>query len=294
MATRNRAGLIGTALTAALALAPMAMAEEGTVAAADGTAIAYEVTGEGAPALVFVHCWACNRDFWRGQIDTFAADHRVVAIDLPGHGASGRDRAAWTLEAYADDVATVVETLDLSPVVLVGHSMGGPVSLLAAARLGARVESVVCADTLHDAAFEMPEEAIEGWRQAFEADYEGGMRQGIEGMVPDDEALRAWIGDEAMKADPDAIMALIPAFASFDLGAALEAASVPVRCINAVPYGPYAIPTAVETNRRYGDFDAVEMDGVGHYLHLEKPDAFNAHMRDMLDEIGRASGRERV
>lgn len=272
-------------LAAVAVLMPTAKADEGSIHAADGSMISYSVEGIAEPALVFVHCWACNRDFWREQTAAFAADHTVVALDLPGHGASGRDREVWTLDAYADDVVAVVEALGLDRVVLVGHSMGGPVSLLAAAKLEGRVEGVICADTLHDAEFEMPEDAMQGWLQAFEADYEAGMRQGIEGMVPNDSALREWIAAEAMKADRDAMMALIPAFAGFDLGAALEAADVPVRCINAVPYGPYAIPTAVETNRQHGDFDAVLMDGVGHYLQLERPDEFNTNMRALLEEL---------
>jgi pimeloyl-ACP methyl ester carboxylesterase len=286
-----RARLNCFAFLALLAVASEARADghEGTIKAADGTTIAYEVRGDGEPALVFVHCWSCNRGFWREQLGLFAEDYTVVALDLPGHGASGRDRATWTLEAYADDVSRLVEELDLDRVVLVGHSMGGPVSLLAAVRLKERVAGVVCADTLHDAAFKMPEEALQGWLQSFEQDYEAGMRQGIASMVPKDEALRAWIVEEALKADREAMMALIPELGAFDVADALSAVDVPVRCVNAVPYGEYALPTAIETNRRYADFDAVLMDDVGHFLQLERPEAFNARMREMLEQIARGT-----
>ena len=286
-----RARLNCFAFLALLAVASEARADghEGTIKAADGTTIAYEVRGDGEPALVFVHCWSCNRGFWREQLGLFAEDYTVVALDLPGHGASGRDRATWTLEAYADDVSRLVEELDLDRVVLVGHSMGGPVSLLAAVRLKERVAGVVCADTLHDAAFKMPEEALQGWLQSFEQDYEAGMRQGIASMVPKDEALRAWIVEEALKADREAMMALIPQLGAFDVADALSAVDVPVRCVNAVPYGEYALPTAIETNRRYADFDAVLMDDVGHFLQLERPEAFNARMREMLEQIARGT-----
>jgi pimeloyl-ACP methyl ester carboxylesterase len=279
-----RAVLACAALTAAMA-ATAAGAEEGTVEAADGTAVAYEVQGAGEPALVFIHCWACNRSFWREQVDVFGADHQVVTLDLPGHGASGRDRTEWTLEAYGDDVARVVEALDLPSVVLVGHSMGGPVSLLAAAKLGDRVEGVICADTLHDAEFKMPAEAEQGWIDSFRQDYEGAMLQGMASMVPKDEALRDWILAEALRADRDATMALIPAMGGLDIPAAMSAVDVPIRCINAVSSGGYTMDTAVDTNRRYADFDAVLMDGVGHFLHLERPAEFNQHMADMLEAI---------
>lgn len=271
---------------AAVALgAAGACAEERTTEADDGTAIAYEVRGEGDPALVFVHCWSCNRAFWREQADVFAADHRVVLIDLPGHGASGRDREAWTLAAYGDDVARVADAEGLGQVVLVGHSMGGPVALLAAAALGDRVEGVICVDTLHDAEFSMPEEVQQGWAQSFAGDYEGAMREGMGWLVPTDAALRAWVLEQALQADRGAVTALIPELGAFDTRAALSALDAPVRCINAVPWNDYALATAVGTNRRYADFDAVLMDGVGHFPHLERPGEFNGHLRALLEAI---------
>jgi len=259
--------------------------EDRTVAAADGTPIVYDVRGSGQPALVFIHCWACDRSFWREQLDTFAADHTVVAIDLPGHGASGRDREEWTLEAYADDVVRVVDDLDLDRVVLVGHSMGGPISLLAAARLGEGAEGVVCVDALHDAEYTWPEEEVQAWIAGMEEDYEGTMRAGVAALVPGDSALATWIAERGLLADREALLALIPEDQAFDLAGALAAADVPVRCINAAPYGPFSIPTAIETNRSYADFDASIMDGVGHYLHLERPVEFNRRLRETLQEM---------
>lgn len=258
---------------------------EGTVTAADGTPIAYEVRGEGDPALVFIHCWACNRSFWREQLDAFAADHTVVALDLPGHGASGRERREWTLARYADDVARVVHALKLDRVVLVGHSMGGPVSLLAAARLGDRATGVLCVETLHDAEFEWSEEAGQQWIASFEEDYEGMMRSAIAGMVPGDEEVRDWITARALQADREAMVGLLHEFEGFDMAAALSAVDAPVRCVNAAPYGDFALPTAIETNRRYADFDATIMDGVGHYPQLERPEEFNRRMRELLVEM---------
>lgn len=275
------------ALLAALASACGRAPPEGeqTVAAADGTPIVYEVRGAGDPALVFIHCWACDRSFWRGQFAAFAADHTVVALDLPGHGASGRDRREWTLAGYANDVVRVVDALDLERVIVVGHSMGGPVSLLAAARLGERAAGVVCVDALHDAEFEWSEEAGRQWIARFEEDYEGLMRTAVSGMVPGDKELRDWIIAQALRADREAMLALLHEFEDFDLAEALSAVDVPVRCVNAAPYGEFALPTAIETNRRYADFDAVIMDGVGHYLHLERPEEFNRRMRELLAEL---------
>jgi pimeloyl-ACP methyl ester carboxylesterase len=59
----------------------------GTANSTDGVTIRYHVTGDDyEPALVFVHCWSCNRRFWDDQLAYFARDHKVVRLDLAGHG----------------------------------------------------------------------------------------------------------------------------------------------------------------------------------------------------------------
>ena len=102
---------------------------------ADGVPIQYDVQGSGAPALVFVHSWCCNRHYWDQQVPHFAPRYTVVRLDLAGHGASGRDRTAWTMAAFGQDVVAVVEHLKLAQVVLIGHAMSGGVIVEAARRL---------------------------------------------------------------------------------------------------------------------------------------------------------------
>lgn len=63
-----------------------------TCPAPDGVKIVYSVAGAGEPALVFIHGGLANRGFWDGQLRAFAADHRTIAVDLPGHGDSGSNR----------------------------------------------------------------------------------------------------------------------------------------------------------------------------------------------------------
>jgi pimeloyl-ACP methyl ester carboxylesterase len=72
----------------------------------DGTPIYYEVCGDGEPALVFIHGWCCKRSYWVNQLSEFAQRHKVVAVDLAGHGESGLDRKAWTIPAFGEDDGT--------------------------------------------------------------------------------------------------------------------------------------------------------------------------------------------
>src|SRR5688572_22498047 len=99
-----------------------------TARSADGTDIRFEVTGVGEPTLALVHGWALDRHLWDGQVSGLAARHRVITLDLPGHGESGQ-RPSWSIAAYGQDVKAVVEAVGAKQVVLVGHSMGGLVIL---------------------------------------------------------------------------------------------------------------------------------------------------------------------
>lgn len=91
----------------------------------DGTQIYYKDWGEG-PVVTFSHGWPLNADAWDGQM-LFLAQHgfRVVAHDRRGHGRSSQPSAGNDMSGYADDLAAVIEALELKDVTLVGHSTGG-------------------------------------------------------------------------------------------------------------------------------------------------------------------------
>ena len=115
---------------------------------ADGVSIAYEVRGEGEPALVFVHGWSNNRNTWEAELAHFSQKYKVVAIDLAGFGASGNNREKWTMGAFGEDVAAVIKQIGLDDAVLIGHSMGGPVILEAAKRIPESI-TVTCPQSLY-------------------------------------------------------------------------------------------------------------------------------------------------
>ena len=96
-----------------------------TITAKDGTQIYYKDWGRG-PVVTFSHGWPLNADAWDGQMLFLAQQgFRVVAHDRRGHGRSGQASSGNDMNGYADDLAAVIETLDLRNVTLVGHSTGG-------------------------------------------------------------------------------------------------------------------------------------------------------------------------
>src|SRR5258708_20528358 len=88
--------------------------------------------GTGAPALVFVHGFACSSDDWKAQLEHFQKTNEVVACDLRGHGQTPGRPHECSIEHYGGDVAALVSHLELEKCILVGHSMGCRVGLEAA------------------------------------------------------------------------------------------------------------------------------------------------------------------
>jgi non-heme chloroperoxidase len=97
----------------------------GTIITEDGTEIFYKDWGSGQP-VVFSHGWPLNGDAWDDQSFLVASNgFRAIAHDRRGHGRSGQPWSGNEMDTYADDLAELIETLDLRDAILVGHSTGG-------------------------------------------------------------------------------------------------------------------------------------------------------------------------
>jgi pimeloyl-ACP methyl ester carboxylesterase len=114
------------------------------MAVSNGLRIAYEDVGQGSPAVVLIHGAFGNRSHYAAQIERLAQRHRVVALDLRGHGESDVPQEGYRLRDYAEDVIAVCEAARLERYVLCGHSM--PVALIAAALKTERVAGVALLD----------------------------------------------------------------------------------------------------------------------------------------------------
>jgi non-heme chloroperoxidase len=96
-----------------------------TITVKDGTTIYYKDSGKG-PVVTFSHGWPLSSDAWDGQMLFLSQNgFRVVAHDRRGHGRSSQASSGNDINGYAEDLAAVIETLDLKQVTLVGHSTGG-------------------------------------------------------------------------------------------------------------------------------------------------------------------------
>ena len=125
---RSLAGCLFLAMALFAGTAREATAQESTKSVKfDGARVNYVDYGKGSEALVFVHGWTCNLGFWKDNLPAFKTRTRVLAIDLPGHGASEAPESKLTMDLFAKSVSAVMENAGVRKAVLVGHSMGTPV-----------------------------------------------------------------------------------------------------------------------------------------------------------------------
>ncbi|HXV77630.1 MAG TPA: alpha/beta hydrolase [Candidatus Polarisedimenticolaceae bacterium] len=254
----------------------------GVVESFDGVPVAYSSYGTGEGTLVFVHGLSCDRGYWDAQTEAFDDVYHVVTVDLGGHGESGDDRAEWTIRSLARDVEAVIERLDLGPVVIVGHALGGWVALDVARSIPERVVGVIVVEALQSVSADRPADPI-GQPARWQEDFGGYCRELAGTMFHDgaDPALRERITADLCGAPPDIATALVRAITDHDAAAALAATPVPVRALN----GDLS-PTDVEGNRRHHpDFDATVIEGTGHFPMLERPADFNRMLERIIEEL---------
>lgn len=268
--------------------------EFGTAISADGVQIRYECRGRGEPTLIFVHGWCCDRSYWHEQLPHFARKYRVVAIDLAGHGESGRNRKAWTIAAFGDDVAAVAAKLGLKQVVLIGHSMGGSVIVKAAPKISSRVLGLVAVDQF----FNLEEKKTHEEMDKFIAQFRGDFRESVNKWVrsvftaKSDPRLVEWVARD-MSSCPSHVG--LGAIAGTD-GEAEFSTNVENRLVEALRKvkAPLVLinsdsqPTPENINRRYPPFSHARIvPGVGHFVMLEAPAAFNTFLDASIEEFKR-------
>lgn len=257
-----------------------APAKPATVPSADGVPIAYEVVGQGSPALVLVHGWSCDRGYWKEQIEYLAPQYKLVLIDLAGHGESGMGRKDYTMAAFGADVAAVVDSLGLDKVVMVGHSMGSDVVVEAAKLLKGKVTGLVWVDEYQSLDAFNPEATVDAFVAKFRKDFRGSTESFVRGMFgPNaDPKLVDRIAKDMASAPPSVgLSALRHALLNGPtLPATLAELKLPIVALNADRH-----PTDHASLAKHG-VKAFVMPDIGHFLTLEDPPRFNRSLDSVV------------
>ena len=251
----------------------------------DGVTIVYSACGAGEPELVFIHGGLADRSFWDAQLKAFAGRHRVVALDLAGHGESGANRVKWGIPEFGADVKAVADAEKLQRMVIFGNSLGGPVAVEAALLMPGRVIGVCGVDTFLDLDRKITPEGARQRAEALRKDFTGSVKEMTKSLFhPDaDPAVIADAERRMARTSPDAAYAIFMGLDGYDPAASARRLTVPLRAINGDLY-----PTDLARVRKIKpDFDAVIMKHMGHYPMLERPDEFNRHVAKVVKELNR-------
>jgi pimeloyl-ACP methyl ester carboxylesterase len=254
----------------------------------DGARLAHIDAGTAiSPALpiVFVHGWCCDHTFFAPQISHFAGTHRVIAVDLRGHGKSDAPKQDYTTAGFADDVAWQCRQLGLEKPVIIGHSMGGNVALEFAARHPESLTAIMMIDSL----IFPPPSFIESLAPLGEAlrttDYLSALQAAASGLFieSDDPARKEALLKECAKTPQHVIAsAFVHNVIAYDTSPAAKACKVPVAYIAA------PVPL-VDVGRDLDRFKeacpqllTARIIGAGHFAQLEVPDQINAMIERFL------------
>lgn len=249
----------------------------------DNVEIVYSIQGEKEPALVFIHGGFADRSFWKNQFAYFRGNHKVVAVDLAGHGDSGDNRTEWGILPFARDVQAVVENEKIKKVILIGNSLGGPVALQTARLIPEKTLAVVGIDTFQILSMEAPEGYYQARAKAFRENFEETMKDLVQALFHPNTypELQAYALEIMLKGSPETAAAIMESLSSLDLAELAKGLDIPIRSLNGDLY-----QTQIEENRKiHPDFDAVTLPRTGHYPMLEKPELFNQHLKKILDEF---------
>lgn len=257
----------------------------------DGTLVYTEVHGEGDTTLLFIHGWNLDHRFWRHQVEAFSDRYRVVTLDLPGYGESGKQRDEWTIDAYGRDIRAVIDQLGLERVILVAHSMGGNIALEAIDEDPSGIIALVGVDNFKDVG-SVPDSAMLAEMEMFydflKQDYPAHVRSASEGFMfsPDSPpGPKEEILDTYARARPEVAISVIRAVYSESANemVLLENIRVPFFIISStlIPLNQQGILT----HYRGPFFRNYEVEEAGHFPMYERPDAFNESLQEVLKDL---------
>ena len=253
----------------------------------DGVHIEYRIVGKGNPAIVLIHGWATDANYWNAQIDPLKAKYTVVAIDLAGHGGSTKSRTDWSMEKYGEDVTTVLQRIPNQQLILVGHSMGGTVALEAARTLGNRVIGIIVVDALKSAGLPpLPAAEIQKRVAPFRTDFIGSVRKYVTEELFEKGADPMFVQKVAydMSLEPPEVgVPSLEALLSMDLKSVLADIKVPVLAINS----DLGATDDARIRKSLPSFKSDVIPHTSHFLMMEVPDEFNPILMRDIDTLVR-------
>ena len=250
----------------------------------EGLKVHYKVLGSGQPTLVLVHGWTCSLGFWKGQA-ALADEMRVVLVDLPGHGRSDKPERAYTMEFLARAVDAVLRDAKIDAAVLVGHSMGTPVVWQFARLFPGKTRALVAIDGSFRTSFKTEEERERFASRYRDKDYKTSMAARLDGMIGTTAGpeLREEIKAEMLKTPQHVAASCAYEMTDPKVYASEPKLGVPVLGVYTTSWPADYKPAISKFIER---LEYQTLPGTGHFLMMERPDAFNDLLRAFLRQQG--------
>jgi pimeloyl-ACP methyl ester carboxylesterase len=229
-------------------------------------------------AIVFVHCWTCNSEFWKENVNAFP-EYRVITLDLPGHGESDKPKVDYTMEYFARAIETVMKRAGVKKAVLVGHSMGTPITRKFYELYPEKTLGIVVVD---GALLPFgPRDQVEKFFEPMFKDYKAASATFVDGMLQTArEDVRPFIRS-SMIATPDYVGQSAMKQMLDDAYVPHGKINVPVLAVMAPnPMWPKDLDAQLKAIAPNLEFQKFE--GVSHFLQLERPKEFNDAMRAFI------------
>lgn len=246
----------------------------------NGVQLGYTEAGRGGPPIVFIHGMSCDSSDFAPQMEHFRQRHRVVALDLRGHGASDAPEGDYSMAALADDVLWLCDELGVYKPVLVGHSMGGVIAL----EIAARRPEAATAIALLDSPILIPPPVAEALAPFGAALRSPAYRDALVGFMAsnfgpaDDPERKGRILERAGRL-PQHVGAACweQGLASFDSVAAARACALPLLYLHAAVPSDLGLLAQLCPRLMVG-----ETVGAGHWHQLEVPEQVNAMLERFI------------
>jgi pimeloyl-ACP methyl ester carboxylesterase len=255
-----------------------------------GHKVYYQVMGQGEPSLVLIHCWNGDHTLWRFNAPELAKKHKLVLVDILGHGQSDKPKVDYTLDFMAGGVTAAIKAAGLKKPVLAGHSMGGPVARTVIRNNPGLASGLILVDS---PIFPLPKDPkIAAARLKAFNDMIASLEKDFKGNIP--KLLQPMLGPsmkpEAKKILEDTMLAADPYVSISCLKTMRKPESwkfkpLKLRTMAQVAKNPYYPPDVEKQMREiFPNMVYKQWEGVGHWIQMEKPELFNLQVEEFLSK----------
>lgn len=238
--------------------------------------------GAGGIPVVFIHSLAGNAAHWSMQLEHLRRERRAIAFDLRGHGQSDPSLDGdYSMESLAGDIDAVVSSLGLRRFILVGHSMGGSVSIAYAGTHPDKLAGLLLADPSGDAR-RVPKEIMTPFIAALEStSYAQTIEEYWQGMLVGSRLeVREKVLNDLHNTRQETVAGAFRSSLRFDPLTMLQRFNGPKLSVIT-----HLNDTPLSLHKLLPDLPILRITGTGHWLQMDRPDEFNRIMDEFLQSV---------